>query len=108
MTVNRVSDELLEEVRRRIVEAIRSEKIILFGSHAWGRPEEGSDIDLFVVVPPSDQPSYRQARDIYRSLRGIGVPVDVVIQSRDEVERGKKVATSLAKRVLEHGKVLYG
>jgi len=41
-------------------------------------------------------------------LRGIGVPVDVVIQSRDEVERGKKVATSLAKRVLEHGKVLYG
>ncbi len=59
MTVNQVSDELLEEVRRRIVKAIRPEKIILFGSHAWGRPEEGSDIDLFVVVPPSDQPPYR-------------------------------------------------
>ena len=106
--MNKVSPEILEEVTRRIVESIQPLKIVLFGSHAWGQPHADSDIDLFVVVRSSDQPAYRQARGIYRSLRGIGVPVEVVVQSDEEVERGRKVVTSLARKVMEEGRVLHG
>lgn len=103
-----ITPELLKEIARRIEEAAHPEKIILFGSHAWGKPTADSDLDLFVVVPSSDQPAYRRARGIYRSLRGIGVPVDVVVQTHEEVERSKKVVTSLARKVLEEGTVLHG
>jgi predicted nucleotidyltransferase len=103
-----ITPELLKEIVRRIEGAAHPEKIILFGSHAWGTPTADSDLDLFVIVPSSDQPAYRRARGIYRSLRGIGVPVDVIVQTHDEVERGRQVVTSLARKVLDEGKIIHG
>lgn len=106
--MKKITPQLLDEITRRIAETVGPEKIILFGSHAWGEPGESSDIDLFVIVPHSDERSYRRARQIYVCLRGIGVAVDVIVQTRDEVERSKNVATSLVKAILEKGRVLYG
>ncbi len=106
--MNKLSPEILDEITRRIVKAVHPVKIVLFGSYAWGQPTVDSDLDLFVVLHSSDQPAYRQARSIYRSLRGIGVPVDVVVRTHDEVERSRKVVTSLARKVMEDGKVLHG
>ena len=103
-----VTDVLLKTIADRIGAEIHPEKIFLFGSHAWGNPQESSDIDLFVVVADSDQPSYRRARRAYRCLRGIGLPVEIVVQTRAEVERSKNVVTSLARKVLEHGRIIYG
>lgn len=106
--MKQVTDELLNIIAERIGKEMHPEKIFLFGSHAWGTPEESSDLDLFVVVPDSDQPGYRRARQAYRCLRGISVPIEIIVQTRDEVERGIKVATSLARKVLEQGRVIYG
>ena len=102
------SQQMLEEVTRRIVDAIHPERIILFGSHAWGYPGEDSDIDLLIILRNSDQPGYRRARDVYHSLRGLKIPIDVVVRTRDEVERGVRVKTSLEYKVLDEGRVLYG
>ena len=101
-----ISDETLQEITRRISERIKPEKIILFGSRAWGVPEEASDIDLCIIVGDSDQPQYRRVRTVYESLRGIGVPVDVIVQTREEVERSMRVVTSFVRRIVEQGKVL--
>lgn len=106
--MKKITQELLNEISNRIVAVVQPKKIILFGSQAWGIPDDGSDIDLFVVLSSSEEPAYRRARIIYRCLRGIGVPVDIVVQTDDEVERSKHVATSLAHKVLADGKVLYG
>jgi predicted nucleotidyltransferase len=103
-----INSEMLEEVTSRIVGAVHPEKIVLFGSHVWGRPTDDSDIDLMVIVDRSEQPGYRLARDIYRSLRGLRVPVEVVVRTRDEMARGLAVKTSLERRVLEEGRVLHG
>ena len=39
----------LKEITDKIVKEYKPEKIILFDSYAWGKPQEWSDIDLFVV-----------------------------------------------------------
>ena len=44
-----VSDEILQEIVRRIVAAVRPEKIILFGSAARGKMGPNSDVDLLVI-----------------------------------------------------------
>ena len=106
--MERLSQQMLEEVTRRIVDAIHPERIILFGSHAWGYPSEDSDIDLLIILRNSDQPGYRRARDVYRSFRGLKIPIDVVVRTRDELERGVRVKTSLEYKVLDEGRVLYG
>ncbi|RMG51874.1 MAG: nucleotidyltransferase domain-containing protein [Gammaproteobacteria bacterium] len=99
---------MLDEITRRVSEAVHADKIILFGSHAWGHPGPDSDIDLFVIVPDSDEPPHRRPRAIYRALRGLGVPVDLIVQTRDEVRRARRVATSLASKVFSDGRVLHG
>ncbi len=100
---------LLEEMTRRRVDEFHSEQIILFGSHAWGTPNEESDIDLFIIVPESDLSPTQRATRAYRALRGIRVePTDIVVRTRAETERYRHVRASLAGQILEQGKVLYG
>jgi hypothetical protein len=60
-----VTSELLSKISACIVESIQPEKIVLFGSYAWGVPHRDSDVDLLVVVPSSDQPSYKRASAVY-------------------------------------------
>ena len=102
------TNEALAEGIRRIAAALNPEKIYLYGSHAWGIPTSDSDIDLFVIVKESEQPAYRRSRDAYRSLRGLRVPFEVIVRTISEVDKGKTVASSLVKKVLEQGKLLYG
>ncbi|MCP4685460.1 MAG: nucleotidyltransferase domain-containing protein [bacterium] len=70
----------LTEVTRRLVAELKPEQIILFGSHAWGRPTEHSDVDLLVIVPHSDRRPAQRATSAYRCLRDIPFPLDVLIR----------------------------
>ena len=99
-----VKASLLDEITKRVVETVHPEKIILFGSHVWGYPPEDSGLDLFVIVPPSDLPAYRRVCAIYKALKGLKVPVDIVMQTSVDVERSKNVVTSLVKKFWKRGK----
>ncbi len=100
--------ETLDEATRRLAAAFQPEKIYLFGSYAWGVPTPDSDIDLLVIVKVSDYPPYRRSREAYRALRGVKKPFEVLVRTVDEIERSKKVVSSLARKVLDQGKLLYG
>jgi len=52
--MKQITVELINEITKRIMEALHPEKIILFGSHVWGKPGEYSDIDLFIIIPGPD------------------------------------------------------
>lgn len=100
--------DVIDEVRRRLVQSLRPERIVLFGSHAWGMPGPDSDLDLLVIVADSDLPPHKRAQVAYRSLSGLGVPCDVIVHTRAEAERLDRVPTSLTHRVLREGRVLHG
>lgn len=100
--------ELLQEITRRLVAEFEPEQIILFGSHAWGVPGDDSDVDLLVITTDSsDRPAQRSTR-VYRTLRGLMVPADVIVKTRAEVNRYRHVRASLEGEALERGRVLYG
>ena len=82
-----LTEAKLTDITRRLVAAYRPEQIVLFGSHAWGEPNESSDVDLLVVLSESDEPAYRRAAAGYRSLFGVGVPCDVWVRTREELLR---------------------
>jgi predicted nucleotidyltransferase len=98
----------IEEARKRLVQALHPERIILFGSHAWGTPGPDSDLDLLVIVADSDLPPHKRAQQAYRSLFGLGVPCDVIVQTRAETNRLNAVTTSLTHKALTEGQVLHG
>jgi len=72
-----LTPDLLTQIVQRLVESFHPEQIILFGSHAYGEPDENRDVDLFVIVSESDQPRYRRSREAHKSLSGIGISKDI-------------------------------
>jgi len=101
-----VNQQLLQIVVERIRQAIQVEKVILFGSYAWGVPNKDSDVDLFIIVKNSTEPVHRRSRAVYRSLRDIVVPFDIIVQTEEEVAHHASI--SFTHHILEHGDVLYG
>lgn len=106
--MKQVTTELLDQITQKLVATLNPEQIILFGSYAYGEPNENSDIDLLVIVSQSNEPRYRRSRQAYKVLRGIGVPKDILILTRAEVEKKARVTTSLVNQALLQGKFLYG
>ena len=103
-----VSQELLDEVTRRLNAEFHPEQVWLFGSHAWGQPDEGSDLDLLVVVSESNEPPVRRAQRAHRCLSGLNVATDILVKTRAEVERFRHVRASPENLVLNKGRLIYG
>ncbi len=99
---------LLDIATQRLVAEFQPEQVWLYGSHAWGNPHDDSDVDLLVVVPQSDETPIRRSQRAHRCLRGLRMPKDVLVETRQEVERVKGLKTSLENIILSRGRKLYG
>lgn len=103
----KIDEALLREMTSRLVTALHPDKVILFGSHAWGAPSEDSDIDLFVIVPESSERPLQRIRRARACLGDVRVAKDVLVRTRAEVDKYRSVHASLECLVLEKGRVLY-
>ena len=103
-----LSHKQIEGIVERIASNHKPERIILFGSYAYGTPTEDSDLDLLVIVKSSKQPRYRRAREIRKHLWGItAIPKDVLVYTQKEVDEWKEVEEAFITSVIKKGKVLY-
>jgi uncharacterized protein len=98
----------LDEMVQRLVDCLKPERIILFGSYAYGQPNADSDVDLLVIVAESAEPGYRRAQKAYGALSGLGVSKDIIVMTCEEVEWEARVPNSLVSQAIHRGKVLYG
>ena len=103
-----LTPDLMTEIIHRLVTEFDPDQVILFGSHAWGTPDEDSDVDLLVIVPETNERPAARASRAHRCLRGIPLPMDLIVKSRDEMARFAGVSASLEADILDRGKVLYG
>lgn len=94
------------ELVQRIVQRLHPRKVLLFGSHAYGQPHEGSDIDLLVVVP--HPPPRREGWKIASEFRPHTTwPVQLIFMSPEEFEETKDVVGGIAYPAAHWGKPLY-
>lgn len=98
---------ILHTMTDRLVAEFDPDRIILFGSHAWGAPSEDSDVDLYVIVPESSERPLRRARRAIACLGGIRISKDILVRTRTEAEKYRHVYASLESQVFEKGRVLY-
>jgi len=104
--VKQVDDNLLQEIVTRIVQSVNPQKIILFGSYAYGKPHEGSDLDILVVMD-SNLPRYKRSVPIYRALAELLIPMDILVYTPQEIEAWKDVPQAFITTILKKGKVIY-
>ena len=95
----------LDEIIRRVVEVAQPERIILFGSAAKGEMTRNSDVDLLIVRDGAD--ALELMAQIYRRLRGVGVPVDAIVVSSEDVARYRDSHALVIKSALREGRTVY-
>jgi len=81
------------------------QRVILFGSHAYGSPSADSDVDLLVVLPFDGSP-IRKAAEISQHIPH-RFPVDVLARTPEEVARRLKLGDPFFREIVERGIVLY-
>jgi predicted nucleotidyltransferase len=101
-----VDADVLKEVVRKIVEAFRPERIILFGSHAYGAPAQDSDVDLLVIMDTKARPAERSAR-IAKVCRPRYLAMDILVRTPEEIDQRLKGFDPFLEEILTRGKVLY-
>jgi uncharacterized protein len=96
---------LIRSICDRIATEFNPEKIILFGSHAYGKPTLDSDLDLMVIMPFEGSP-LSQAVKICRHLN-LMIPIDLIVRTRSQVNERLAIEDSFMHEIMEQGKVMY-
>jgi len=89
-----------------IAAAFQPQRIILFGSHAYGRPDDDSDVDVLVVMPKSR----RVRRDMAVKIRlkvEADFAVDVLVRGEAEVERRVREKDLFMTHITSAGRIMY-
>ena len=90
---------------RRIAQEFKPERIILFGSYAYGCPTQDSDVDVMVVMPYRGHPA-EKAGDILAECHP-GFPVDVLVRSERELRKRYEMEDWFIREIVDKGKILY-
>jgi predicted nucleotidyltransferase len=88
-----------------LAKRFRPQRVVLFGSYAYGAPSADSDVDLLVIMNYKGH-SAVQAAEIRKQIRA-GFPLDLVVRSPQAVADGRKQNDAFLTEVLDRGETLY-
>ena len=99
----RVVDRMIQTV----VASVRPLRIILFGSAARGEMGPDSDLDVLVVMPKGTH-RRKTAQQLYRQIRGLGVPFGIVVATSEDLEVYRSNPGLIYQTILREGTEVYG
>jgi len=95
---------LIHRFAREVAERFRPEKIILFGSYAYGQPHADSDVDILVIMPARNE--LDQAVKICLAV-DYNFPLDLLVRTPKNLAWRLAEGDSFLREVMDQGKVLY-
>jgi predicted nucleotidyltransferase len=96
-----IIDTQIQSLSKKIKEKFNPQKIILFGSYAYGKPEKGSDIDLLIVMD-TDISVREQAVLIRKELKGL-IPIDIIVRTPQQIEERLKLGDFFIRKIMREG-----
>jgi predicted nucleotidyltransferase len=95
----------IKEVSRRIAHEYHPERILLFGSYAWGEPSLDSDVDLLVILPFEGK-AVAKSVEMRLKIRP-PFPVDLLVRTPEKIRERLALGDPFIRSILEEGEVLY-
>jgi predicted nucleotidyltransferase len=99
----------MQEIRRycdAIAAAFQPQRIILFGSYAYGEPTVDSDVDVMVVMPKSKRMGRRPSLRIREQIPA-DFPVDILVRDPAFVAERLREGDTFLQQIAEKGRVMY-
>ena len=100
-----MDESTIHTLAGRIAAEFHPQRIVLFGSRAYGHPRADSDVDLLVVMP-FEGSAFRKALEIANTIDP-PFALDVVVRSPEDVERRYRFGDPLIREAIDRGRVLY-
>lgn len=82
------------------------EKIILFGSYAWGKPTKDSDIDL-LIIKKTKKGQYKRIPEARSYLYNVDNAFDILVMTPSEVNKRLEMGDFFIEDIINRGKILY-
>ncbi len=99
-------NQALHQAVRKIVNSLHPEKIILFGSYAYGLATPDSDVDILVIMK-TDQPPKERSWQVSRLLLPRSFPVDIIVKTPAEISIALEECDLFIQEIITQGIVLY-
>ncbi|MCF6465952.1 nucleotidyltransferase domain-containing protein [Clostridium sp. Cult2] len=92
----------------RISEVTPIQAIYLFGSFAYGEPDDGSDIDLCIII----NENHIRKRDLIKLIRKsisevATVPVDILVYDKEEFSKRARLCSTIEYKIINEGVSIY-
>jgi len=101
-----LNDKIKRIIREKIYQEVNPEKVILFGSYAYGNANDESDIDIMVIENELKTSKIKESIKIRNVLEDIKIPKDIIVLSNDEFEFYKNEPGSVIRDAYERGEIL--
>lgn len=100
--------EIIHQIVQVLVQEYQPRQIILFGSYAYGQPDECSDIDL-LIVKNTDQPFHKRWAEVCRLVSDLrrGIPFSPFVITPEELEKRLTFRDPFFQEILEKGEILH-
>lgn len=103
----REAEQKIKEITEKIVKEYQPEKIILFGSWAWGEPGLDSDVDLFIIKDATES-RFNRERKVKEIIWGSNMPLDILVYTPEEVRTSININHNLfIEDIIRNGRILY-
>lgn len=103
-----ITEAQIQTIVQRIVEGYAPDRIILFGSYAYGTPTEDSDLDLLTIKEKAETKRAERSVAVWRHLWDASLPaMDILIRTPTELAKAAGIAYSLETTALQQGRLLY-
>ena len=101
------SSQKIDTLKEVLVKTYHPSAIYLYGSHAWGKAGEESDMDVLVVVDQSKEKQYRRSVRGVRALRGLKINEDIIVHTKQKFEELSLDVSTLCHKIKKEGTILY-
>lgn len=102
----RQAQKYIQQITRQLIAKYDPEKIILFGSFAYGRPKENSDIDLMVIKKTRERFGLR-LRQMAHIITDVPIDRDIIVYNPREWKRALRQKNPFIAEIDKKGKILY-
>jgi predicted nucleotidyltransferase len=103
--MEKITQRAISAFARQVARQFNPQKIILFGSYAYGKPTEDSDVDILVVLPFKGR-NPEKATEIWMATKP-RFPSDIMVRKPAELKKRLKMGDFFLREITEKGKVLY-
>jgi len=101
-----ISDDVIHNIKKRLVDAYHPERIILFGSQARGTADNRSDIDILVVCSFAGKRRHLML-EMDRALGDLDYAFDVLILTPEEFQQDRFIPGTIGRYAYQEGRILY-